>query len=193
MTSVVTRSRRRKRPALSRLAATAALLLPTIAFAQTSAPKVGFEGYLRGAATRVGTTARLAFEVRLPVGYHVNSAKPSDPFLKPTRLDLSAPEGITIVETVFPDPLLFKTRFSETPIAVYEHKFVIGAQARLTDDLPLGEYIVAATLRYQACSERVCYPPKTRRTELVMRVVGRDAPVTPANEERFVGIKFTTP
>ena len=186
------RPRQLQRRALAANAAIA-LLLPVIAIAQTSAPKVSFEGYLHGAEVRVGDTARFAFEARLPSGYHVNSNAPLDEFLKPTRLDLALPDGVSVVETVYPAPLMFHTRFSETPLAVYEHQFVIGVQVRLPDDLPLGEHAVSATLRYQACSERVCYSPKTRKTGLVLRVVGRDAPVTPANEERFVGIKFSTP
>ena len=152
-------------------AALAPLLLMN-AGGQTSAPKVSFEGRLEGDEVRSGERARLMFAAGLPAGYHVNSNAPLDEFLKPTRLDLVLPHGIRVVETVYPEPLMFNTRFSEEPLAVYENEFVITAEVQLSDEMPLGEHVVSATLRYQACSERVCYPPKTRTTDLVLHVVG---------------------
>ena len=89
-------------------------------------------------------------------------------------------EGITVVETVYPGPVSFHTRFSTTPLDVYESRFIIGLSLDLADDLPTGEHRLKATLKYQACSERVCYPPKTQTTELVVEVVSRETPLAPA-------------
>ena len=159
--------------------------IPLAGIAQTSAPRVALEGHMHASAAHSGSRVLATFAAKLPSGYHVNSSAPLDPFLKPTRLVIDPTEGITVVETTYPEPVTFKTRFSATPLAVYESRFIIGLSLDLADDLATGEHRLKATLKYQACSERVCYPPKTQNTELVVEVVSSETPVVPADVESF--------
>lgn len=144
-----------------------AALLSAAAAAQVP-PRVSFEGSVVDYA--VGARqARLSFVTALPDGYHVNSDAPLEEFLKPTRLLLETPDGVSVVAIRYPKALMFKTRFSEQPLSVYEQHFEIGATLDLPGLEP-GDYPIEAMLKYQACSERICYPPTTRSTQIVLPV-----------------------
>ncbi len=171
-------------------AATICLLVLAGMGAQSTAPRVKFAGFLDLAASTPGQTVRAVFEARLPNGYHVNSNAPLEEFLKPTRLELSTPEGVSVGEIVYPKPLLFKTRFSDEPLAVYEHRFLIGASFDLARDLRHGDHTLVATLKYQACTEKVCYPPATRTAEITLRVAAEPVPADPTHVGLFDAIGF---
>jgi hypothetical protein len=64
---------------------------------------------------------------------------------------------------------MFATQFSEQPLAVYEHAFRIEVALSAADLAP-GDYPMRVTLKYQACSDRICYPPTSRQTEVVLTV-----------------------
>ena len=151
------------------MAASAIALASLVAYAATSAPKVLF-GNVTPPETSPGATVQVIFEASLPDGYHVNSDAPLDEFLKPTRLLLRVPGGVHLENIAYPPASLFKAGFAEEPLAVFEHTFSIGASLRIGEGVEPGEYPVHATLKYQACTERVCYPPATRSTEVVLIV-----------------------
>ena len=160
--------------------------------AHSTAPQVKFAGFLELAAATPGVPVRAVFEAHLPDGYHVNSNAPLEEFLKPTRLELETPAGVSIGAIVYPEASLFKTRFSDEPLAVYEHLFLIGASLDLADDIEPGDHPLTATLRYQACTEKVCYPPATRTAVVTLRVAAEPSPA-PAHVELFNKIDFGDP
>ena len=143
---------------------------------QTSAPQVKFAGSIEAANAAPGRVVRAVFETTLPRGFHVNSNRPSDEFLKPTSLLLDTPDGVKIDRIDYPEPRPFKAEFSKEPLAVYEEHFVIGADLEIDQDLAPGDYPVKATLKYQVCSARVCYPPATRVAEIILALAA-PAPV----------------
>ena len=154
------------------LAVVLVVLCSPSASAQSSAPRVAFEAIRSSVSSAANRSVSTAFEVTLPSGYHVNSNAPLDVFLKPTRLLLETPDGVAVAETRYPEALLFKTQFSDQPLAVYEHRFRIDVTLAVADLLS-GDYPLRATLEYQACSEQICYLPATRQTELTLTITGR--------------------
>ena len=144
-------------------------LLSGDASAQTSTPRVTLSGTVDSIVAGTDDTVNATFEVTLPNGYHVNSDAPLDEFLKPTRLLVDVPEGATIAGIRYPEAHLFSTQFSEQPLSVYEREFRILV-ALTVAGLPPGDYPLQATLKYQACSDRICYPPATRQTEVILTV-----------------------
>ena len=157
------------RAALRVLTALAIALCASAGNAQTSAPRVTLTGTVESAKAASDQSVRAIFEVSLPDGYHVNSDAPLDEFLKPTRLLVDVPDGATVATIRYPEARLFVTQFSEQPLAVYDHEFRIEVALTVTDLAP-GEYPLQATLKYQACSDRICYPPATRQTEVTLTI-----------------------
>ena len=125
----------------------AVLLLPVAAFAQ--APDV-----VSGKLTRADQ--RLVVTATIESGWHVNAHQPRDEFLIPTTLQVTPPQGVTVGAIEYPKPVERKLAFSDDPLLLYEG--TIELRAPLTG---AGSGRFEAQLRYQACDDTRCLPPKT--------------------------------
>jgi hypothetical protein len=107
--------------------------------------------------------------VSLQNGYHVNSHAPSDESLIPLRL--SWDESLLKVEEIaYPKPESRKYPFAQTPIQVYTGDFVIQTRFRVPADAPSGMKVVTGKLRYQACNDKMCLPPRVAEARLTVEV-----------------------
>src|SRR5439155_23392722 len=103
---------------------------------------------------------RAALQVPLPEGFHVQSNKPRDPNLIATELTVDPPAGVAVAVIVFPATVDLKlVGTTDPPLAVFEHNFTIGV--RFSSSIASGPVVVPAHLRYQACNDTACFPPKT--------------------------------
>ena len=68
-------------------------------------------------------------------------------------------------EVVFPKPLQEKYEFSAKPVSVFSGEFKTQTKFKL---LSTGTMI--GKLRYQACSDKVCLPPRTIEVKLPVEV-----------------------
>lgn len=118
---------------------------------------------------KVGETASVKITCRLAPGYHTNSNTPADEYLIPLRLTWEpAPLEVTAVE--YPKGHLEKYQFSEKPLSVYSGDFEIVTKLNAPAKAPRGPRTIAGKLRYQACTNTVCYPPKTVPVQLAVDV-----------------------
>ena len=104
------------------------------------------------------------FKLQLRTGYHVNSNAPNDEFLIPLRFTWTngaAEAG----EVMFPKPQQEKYEFSEKPVSVFSGEFKAQTKFKLVST---GTMI--GKLRYQACSDKVCLPPRTVEVKLPVEV-----------------------
>ena len=107
-----------------------------------------------------GATVPVEIRIDLRDGYHVNSDKPSDPYLIPLRFTWTS--GIAqAVEVKFPQPKMEKFSFSETPLSVFDGQFRTTTTFKIAAGAPAGPVKVVGKLRYQACNDRMCLPPRT--------------------------------
>lgn len=105
-------------------------------------------------ATGGGVEVRVRVEIAR--GYHINAHRPDADFLIPTVLTLSA-EGATFETPTYPDPVARAFSFSEgKKLLVYDGAIDISARSSTVPTAP-----VQARLRYQACDDERCLPPKT--------------------------------
>jgi thiol:disulfide interchange protein DsbD len=139
---------------------------------------------------RPGATVRAALLVKLPERFHVQSNAPRDPAFVPTVLTIDAPAGIRATEIVFPKPTDLKQAGQSQPLAVFEHEFAIGVQFELASSVTTGAIDVPAHLRYQACDDRLCYPPATAEIQWTLNVGGSGGPKE--HSEIFDRIAFGT-
>ena len=107
-----------------------------------------------------GETATAFIRVRLRAGYHVNSHTPSDEYLIPLRLQWKA-EPLEVAGVCFPEPQMESYSFSDKPLSVFTGDFDITSRFRVPKDAPAGSRILTGTLHYQACTDKLCFPPKT--------------------------------
>jgi len=92
-------------------------------------------------------------------GYHVNANPPSQPYLKPTEIELKPQEGISVEFITYPDPLERTFAFSETPLKVYEGEMDLKLRLKADKSATSGKHNLSAKLRVQACDDKVCYAP----------------------------------
>lgn len=158
--------------------------MPVTAGAQ-GRPRATVSSFVETNALQPASTARVALTVSLPEGLHVQSDRPRDPSLIPTVLTIEPPPGVRVTDLVYPHPTDFKLEGQDEPLAVFEHEFVVGAELEIDASVPVGELIIPASLRYQACDDKVCFQPSTAKTGWTVNVVPKSTAVTPAAPEVF--------
>jgi Thiol:disulfide interchange protein DsbD, N-terminal len=116
-----------------------------------------------------GTIVTAPVKVRLRQGYHVNSNTPSDDYLIPLRLNWKA-DPLQPLSILYPKPHMEKYTFSAKPLSVYSGGFEIQTRFRVPAKAPNGPAILDGKLRYQACNDRLCLPPKTIDVPLTVEI-----------------------
>jgi cytochrome c biogenesis protein CcdA len=132
------------------------------------------------AAVHPGDQVRVAVTVTLPAEFHVQSNAPRDPTLIPTVLTVEPPAGGDVVEIVYPPARDFRMVDVPQPLSVFPHEFAIGAVIAVPARATPGALPVNARLRYQACNDRVCFPPTNATVSWTLTVVDRAAPIPSA-------------
>jgi thiol:disulfide interchange protein DsbD len=107
-----------------------------------------------------GGPAEAKLDVRLSPGFHVNSNRPADEYLIPLTLTWTA-GPLKPVGVVYPKPEARSYSFSQKPLSVYTGNFAIVTKFHADSKAPLGPGALAGKLRYQACNDNTCFPPKT--------------------------------
>jgi hypothetical protein len=107
--------------------------------------------------------------VRLSSGFHVNSHAPNDEYLIPMRLTWNA-APLEVLEVVFPKPKQENYPFSDKPVSVFTGDFDIVTKFKVPADALPGPAVITGKLRYQACTEALCLPPKSIEVRLPVQI-----------------------
>jgi Disulphide bond corrector protein DsbC len=161
--------------------ANALLLLSALAWTQDD---LGLQGpVVTIASTPVvtavqGKPATVPLTFRVASGYHINSNHPKSEFLIPTALKVDATTDIVIGKTTYPDGQDMSFAFDpDEKLSVYTGDFKVEVQVRPLRSVQPGKYIVRGTLKYQACDNAACYPPKQLPVSFDVKIA--KAPRTP--------------
>ena len=101
-------------------------------------------------------TVELRFQILS--GYHVNSHTPKSEFLIPTVVTLQSASGVKAGELQYPHGVSYS--FASDPgtkLDVYAGSFTV----KLPVVASAGTHTLDGTLKYQACDNASCYPPRT--------------------------------
>ena len=111
--------------------------------------------------TMQGKAATVPLSFRVARGYHINSNRPKSEFLIPTTLKIDATTDIVIGKTTYPDGQDMSFAFApDEKLNVYTGDFQVDVLVRPLHSVQVGKYIVRGILKYQACDNAACYPPK---------------------------------
>jgi hypothetical protein len=110
-----------------------------------------------------------SLRLQLQPGYHVNSNAPNEEYLIPIRLswDSAAVETISVQ---YPKPTAEKSDFSDKPLSVFSGSFEILTKFRRAAKASPGPGFLNGKLRYQACNDKMCLPPKTLEVKVPLLV-----------------------
>jgi len=103
-------------------------------------------------------TVKLQFSVKS--GYHINANHPNSDLQIPTELKLDLPANISLGKVTYPAGSELTLSFSPEKFNVYTGDFTVEASIRTPRNAAPGSYHVDGVLRYQACNDHACYPPK---------------------------------
>jgi hypothetical protein len=107
---------------------------------------------------RAGEPQVVELRFRVDDGFHINSHTPKDELLIPTVLQLNAVSGVKVVGEQYPKGSTFRLpQGSGETLDVYQGEFRVSV--RLV--VPKGSSTLTGALRYQACDNRACFPPRT--------------------------------
>jgi len=121
------------------------------------------QAYLSVDRLPLGGQCRIALLVDIKKDWHINANPPRPKIVIPTMLSLRSPAGVKLTDVQYPKGDKLTLPGFDEPLQVYEGRIVIYGtlkipekikQDRSTDDMEL-------RLRYQACSDTRCLPPKT--------------------------------
>jgi hypothetical protein len=120
----------------------------------------------RGKANKV----ELTFSVE--PGFHINSNQPSAEYLIPTTLKLDPPTDLVVGKITYPPGEDRSFAFSPSEkLNVYSGRFTVSVSVRPLASVLAGEYEFRGSLRYQACDNAACYPPKNLAVRFAVKVV----------------------
>ncbi len=112
-------------------------------------------------AGKRGAALQSKIPCSVQAGYHVNGNSPAEDYLIPLKLTWTSTGSLEPGPVVYPAPKMEKYEFAEKPLSVLTGRFEIVANFKVAAHAPAGPGIAAGKLKYQACSDRACYPPKT--------------------------------
>lgn len=112
-------------------------------------------------------TAKIRAQLR--PGYHCNSNTPSDDYLIPLKLTWNA-DPLQAGKVIYPKAQMEKYQFSEKPLSVFSGDFDITTEFTVPAKAPSGPAIIGGKLRYQACNDTMCFPPKTVDVPLSLEI-----------------------
>jgi len=165
-------------------------LLPTLSWAQQNqepsvtytpiapptakagkAPSVIFSPVAQVTAPRTVQT-KVPLNFRVASGFHINSNTPKSEFLIPTALKMDVPTDIALGKIGYPAGTDVSFPFSpDEALNVYTGDFTITVTVHPLKTVVPGRYVMHGALRYQACDNAQCFPPKTLPVSFDVKVV----------------------
>ena len=105
-----------------------------------------------------GKPTTLTLHFRIAPGLHINSHTPREDELIPTTLSIPEGSGVRLEGAIYPPGTEFTLPLDpKTKLSVYSGEFTIQARIVATP----GDHLIEARLRYQACDNSACMPPRT--------------------------------
>ena len=137
-----------------------------------------------------GKSFEIAVVLEIAKGFHMNSHKPTDPYLIATALTPQLPAGFEVIDTIYPEGHQEKFSFSPNkPLNVYTGKVTLRLKLTARPDAPLGPVTLPITVRYQACNDTTCLQPVKIPADAKFEVAAAGAKSRAAHTDVFVATK----
>jgi hypothetical protein len=105
-----------------------------------------------------GKPTDVTLHFRIAQGMHINSHTPKDELLIPTSFTIADGHGVRLGAANYPPGTEFALPSDpKNKLSVYTGEFII--QTSIVAEP--GNHLVEAKLRFQACNDTACMPPKT--------------------------------
>lgn len=159
------------------------MLLLCVAMPARAADDVAISASADVASAKAGQTVTLSITIDIPEGLHTQSHIPSDPNYIALNILPAKTPGLEFGKPEYP-PGKDETYPGLGTLNVYTGQVVVRVPVKILADAPAGAIKVAGNVRYQACNDSVCFPPKRAPFAVDLTVAGGSGPATaPANAQ----------
>jgi hypothetical protein len=124
-------------------------------------------------AIAAGGSGTVRVQVSVKPGYHVQANPVRNPSLIPITLELERAGDVLTGRPVYPPSKLFRIAGSAEDLVVYDGAFVIESPVRVGPAQLPAQVVLSGTLRYQACTDRLCLAPRSIPVRVPIRVVSQ--------------------
>ena len=116
-------------------------------------------------AVKAGKKSVVEMRFKVGEGFHVNSHTPKSELLIPTNLTLKPAAGVTASAPEYPAGTAYSFSFEPNEkLDVYTGTFTV----KVSVVAEAGAHTVDGVLRYQACDNAACYPPKSLPVQVMV-------------------------
>ena len=158
-------------------------ILVGLVYAQFRGPEVvTVKPFLDVEKVRKGSEFRVALMAQIKEGYHIQAPKPPEGFIA-TEFSVEAPKGFTVKRIWYPPTEVKEMLGQKLPL--YDGTQVFAALIQTDKSAKLGKSTLVLKLRYQACDDKACYPPRTLTVTVPVEVVPPSTRVKSINEDVF--------
>ncbi len=106
-----------------------------------------------------GEEIRVALQLDIEKGWHINAHTPLETSLIPTEVVLEMDPQFTLEEIHYPKPKRKTFEFIQGELAVYEGKVFIFMDLAVSAEAAPGKGRISGKIKYQACDDRSCLLP----------------------------------
>ena len=118
-----------------------------------------------------GTQFSVKLLARVQEGWHLYSLKPMPEGPIATRIWIAAGQPFALAGGIHaPDPQVMQDPTLGMEVELYEGEAVFTLPVKVTAGVPPGPQTLVVSASYQSCNDKLCLPPKTVKTELVITV-----------------------
>lgn len=119
---------------------------------------------------KAGKQAKVTLVLSIKRGFHVNSNRPQDKSLLPTRVALSPRAGFTLNRVAYPTPRRRKFSFTDKPIDVFEGRVNVVMSIGVAKRVKPGPHPLKVKVTYQACDDEACLMPEEASASVTIKV-----------------------
>ncbi len=132
-----------------------------------------------------GKPCRVAVVIDVERGWHINTNAPPADFLIPTAVTVRSAHGTKAAGLKFPAGKDMAVAGVDRPIPVYEGRVVVFGTLEIPREAAGRTEELTVEVKFQACDDVNCLPPKTTKLVGKVPVAGPDEAVKTVNGEWF--------
>ncbi len=160
-----------------------AVFLATTSLAQ---PKIlSTTIFLSKSAAFPGQEIRVALQLDIEKGWHINGHKPRETYLVPTEVTLEKNPRFTLEKIHYPKPKRKTFEFIQGEMEVYEGKVLFFMDLAVSTKAALGMGRISGKIKYQACDDRSCLIPMESGFSASIPITGDPGEAYPTHTEIF--------
>ncbi|MBX3449432.1 MAG: DUF255 domain-containing protein [Planctomycetaceae bacterium] len=143
--------------------------------------------YLSTDRLPAGGTSDIAVVIDVKPGWHIQANPPSPENMIATEVKLVASDGVELTNLVFPMGAPHTLPEFEVPVSVYDNRVIVRGKVTVPASLAGKTEELRIDVKYQACNEESCRPPRT------VKLVGKVPVANPGEMVKSINQKLFAP